>query len=546
MDNIYIGFARRWWWLMAASAVIALAATHYAIAQQKPLYRAIATIQVGRVIESKNPDQAELAIIDRLVPAYAELAKRDPVLLATIQTLNLPLTPNDLRARLLVAPVPRAPLIDIAVVDADPARAAAIANEIARQVVLQSPAPSQQDQSGQAFIQQQLGDLQAKITRGQAEITALQNQIAGMISASDIEEARRKLAAQEAQVESWQTSYARLIGAAEPSKTNLVSVAGQATAPSVPLPPRNTLYYALALVVSVGLATVLALLLDLLNRAVSKPEEVGALVSGLPVLTIPRYRLPRRLGAILAAEPHSGASAAYRLLRNTLYVRSEGEAGMTIAVTSSRVAEGKTTTATNLAIALANTGRTVILVDANLHNPEIDQWFNVQALPGFSDLLLGDSPYTSVLQPTEHANLLVIAAGSIPADYADLLSMHEVGKVIAALARAADVVLFDSPAVAEEQDSLLLSKHVQGVLLVAEAGRIQKGELRKTLDLLEHASTTVVAIALNKVRPRRFSLQAPWSREARNRARAQQRRRAHNLGAVLDGGVVANREAPGD
>ncbi len=125
MDNIYIGFARRWWWLMAASAVIALAATHYAIAQQKPLYRAIATIQVGRVIESKNPDQAELAIIDRLVPAYAELAKRDPVLLATIQTLNLPLTPNDLRARLLVAPVPRAPLIDIAVVDADPARAAA-------------------------------------------------------------------------------------------------------------------------------------------------------------------------------------------------------------------------------------------------------------------------------------------------------------------------------------------------------------------------------------------------------------------------------------
>jgi capsular exopolysaccharide synthesis family protein len=545
MDTVYARFLRRWWWLITIAVIVALAATHYAVGQQTPLYRAQTTVQVGRTIQDKNPEQGEFAIMDRLVPAYAELAKRDPVLIATAQTLDLALTPEQMRMRLLVTRVPSAPLIDIVVVDSDPQRAAAIANEIARQVVLQSPAPSQQDQSAQSFIQQQLTDLQRKISDGQAETVAIQNHIVTLTSAADIEEAKRKLSALEAQVESWQASYARLVAAAEPSKTNLVSILSPAMVPDRPIPERNTLYYALALVIGAGMSILLALGLNLLNSTVATPADVEGSVGNVPLLTIPRYIVPLHDGPIVATAPFSPAAAAYRLLRNILAARGAATAGVAVAVTSSRVAEGKTTTASNLAVALANAGRQVILVDANLHNPEIDSHFAAAMEPGFSDLVLGHASVAEVLQGTAHANLSVVSAGRIPEGYTDLLSMGSIVTVIRALEQCGEIVIFDTPAIAEEQDTLTLTRHVAGVLVVAEAGRVQQDQLRKTLDLLRESQITVLAIALNKVRPPRFSPERlPWSREARNRARARQRRQAHATALALDEGAAL--KAPGD
>lgn len=528
MDTVYVRFMRRWWWLVSLAVIIALVATHYAIGQQKALYRAQATIQIGRTIQDKNPDQGEFAIMDRLVPAYAELAKRDPILLATAQTLDLALTPDQLRLRLLVVRVPSAPLIDIIIVDGDPQRAAAIANEIARQVVLQSPAPSQQDQSTQVFIQQQLADLQRKIRDGQAETTAIQNKIAALTSAADIEEAKRKLAALEAQIESWQSSYARLIAAAEPSKTNLVSVLSQATPPSAPIPARNALYYALALVIGAGLSILLALGLDALYRTVTSPADVEGADKGVPLLTIPQYSVPQQGGPIAAAAPLSPPAAAYRLLRNILAARGVSMDGITVAVTSSRVSEGKTTTISNLAVALASAGRRVILVDANFHNPELDSHFAALSGPGFSDLLLDRCTIQDVLQETGYPNLSLVAAGNIPEGFADLLSLSSAGVVIQELGRYGEIVLFDTPAIAEERDTLVLARHMAGVLVVAEAGRVKQGQLRETLELLRDLQIPLFAIALNKVRVGRFGMQRlPWSREARNRARARQRRQSH-------------------
>lgn len=541
MDTVYTRFLRRWWWLMAIAVAIALAASHRAVGQQQPLYSAQATIQVGRTIEDKNPEQNEFAVTDRLVSTYAELTKRDPILNAAARSLNLPLTAGELRTRLLVTRVQSAPLFDIVVVDSDPQRAAAIANEIARQVVLQSPATSQQDQNTQDFIRRQLADLQQKILTGQAEILALQDQIATLSSAQDIDEAKRKLSAQDAQVESWQSSYARLVGAAEPSKTNLVSIASPALASSQPLPSSGRLYYALAVVVGLALGTLLALVLNSLNRAVSTTHDLEASGIGLPILSIPQYRVPKQGGPLMMSAPTSEAAAAYRLLRNSLAVGSESATGITLAVTSSRVAEGKTTTVANLAIALANAGRNVVLVDANLRNPEIDAQFGVAVSPGFGDILLGDADLEGILQPTEHPNLRIVSAGTIPGDYADLLSQSTVSDVIATLARAAEIVLFDTPAVAEERDVLLLTKHIEKVLVVAEAGRIDGEALRETLALLERAGNRVIALALNKVRPPRLgATPLPWMGDARRRARAEQRRRAHGREAVAKrpGGAV--------
>jgi Mrp family chromosome partitioning ATPase len=123
--------------------------------------------------------------------------------------------------------------------------------------------------------------------------------------------------------------------------------------------------------------------------------------------------------------------------------------------------------------------------------------------------------------------------------------MSSIGAVIAALGQRGEIVLFDTPAITEEQDNLMLSKHVAGVLVVAEAGRVQQDQLQKTLDLLSDAQVPVLAIALNKVRPPRLSLdRLPWSREARNRARAMQRRRAHTPPLAIEDSSAL--KAPGD
>lgn len=527
MDSVYVAFARRWWWLILIGALIALVAANSAIRNQPSLYRSQSTIQVGRSTQEKFPDQGQLAIIDRLTATYAELVKRDPILDAAAQALGLPMRAADVRARLLVSRSPSVPLIDITIVDTDPVRAAALANEIARQMVLQSPSSSQQDTQAQTFIQNQLNDLQGKITQAQTDLAALQGQIAGMTSATDIANANQRTNTLQLQIDTWQASYARLVGAIEPSPTNLITIASPAMASSTPLPKGSMLNYALAFVIGSGLALLIALALELLNRAITSPDEVKKTIAGVPVVAIPRYRSVQGNGEQPSLKPTSEAMAAYRSLRNSLFVGPLSD-GMTIAVTSTQIGEGKTTTSANLALMLANSGRKVCLVDANVRNPEMAHRFKVSPRPGFSDLVLGSATIEEACQPTHHENLRIVTAGAIPSSYENLLSLSNIASVVTTLKQNADAVVFDTAAVGEEHDMLLLAKHIDGILLVAEAGRVHQEEVQETLATVQQTGTRVVAVVLNKLRPARFSPKLlPWSREARNRTRAQQRRQAH-------------------
>jgi non-specific protein-tyrosine kinase len=519
----------RWYWLLALGAIVALGATWYALSDRQPLYRATATIQIGRAIQEKNPEQNDLAITERLVPAYAELAKRDPVLVAVSETLGISLSPDEIRARLLITPVWSTQLVDIQVVDVDPTRAAAIANEIARQIALQSPNPTPED-ANQTFIEQQLKDLQLKITDGQSRILTLQGDIAVMTTASEIADAQERLGTLQAQVDAWQTSYATLLASAEPSNTNIVEVVSNATAPSAPIASSDMLYYALAMVIGVGLAALMALALGLLNGVIQRAEDVEQITGNASVVTIPRYRVPRGHLPVVLAKPDSPATAAYRVLRNVLQANGLDRSKVSLVVTSSRSGEGKTTTVANLAVAVANTGRRVILVDANFRNPELGKLFGLSSAVGFSNLMMGDTLLDKALQRTRHPKLRVITSGSIPPNYADLLSSAPIGNIADTLATMADVVLYDTSAVVEEQEALLLAKSTTGVLVIAEARRVKAADLENTLELLRHSDVGFISVVLNKTRVRRLTTELlPWSRAARLEARARRHRSAANF-----------------
>jgi capsular exopolysaccharide synthesis family protein len=524
--NPYIGFLLRWYWLLALGLVVAVLATNYALSQREQLFRATATVQVGGSLQSKSPSQDDLAIIERLVPAYAELATRDPILGATIETLGLSMSPSDLRLRLLVSPVPRTQLIDIQVVDSSPARAEALADEIARQLILQSPDTTPANDT-QVFIQAQLSDLQTKIDNGQQEIADLQDEIGAMTSAADISDAQQRLILLQEQVDTWQQSYANLVDAAEPSSTNVVEQVSSAAETAALVETPTMLYYGLAAVIGLGLSSLLALGLGLLNSAVQRVDDLDPISQDVPVVTIPRYRIKGDTTPIALSHPESGASAAYRVLRNALFAGGFDQPKVTLAVTSSRSGEGKTTTVSNLGVALANAGRKVILVDANLRNPELGSLFGLGSLQGLSEVMLGECQLPAALWQTSNANLRVLPSGSVPPNYPDLLTAKRLNNVVTSLTRMADIVLFDTPAVHDEQEAVLVAKSVSRVLVVAEAGRVRVGDLERTIDLLKRGDATLLAVVLNKTHAPRFSIdRLPWSREARLRNRAANRRAA--------------------
>jgi succinoglycan biosynthesis transport protein ExoP len=279
-----------------------------------------------------------------------------------------------------------------------------------------------------------------------------------------------------------------------------------------------------------GLAALLALGISMLNIVIGETDDLREIAQETPVAPIPRYRVPPKSTPIALVAPGSDATAAYRVLRNSLQANGMESNHFTLAVTSSRSGEGKTTTTANLGVTLANAGRNVILVDANFRNPELGHLFGIDGGRGLSDLMLGDRSLAQVVRTTKHPNLQVIPSGAIPPNYLDLLSSRVIDLIVSDVAAEADIVLFDTPALSEEQESLLLAKAVSGVLVVAEARHVRADDLQQSLNLLRRADARMIAIVLNKARSPRFTVdRLPWSREARLQARAAQWRSAASI-----------------
>jgi capsular exopolysaccharide synthesis family protein len=294
-----------------------------------------------------------------------------------------------------------------------------------------------------------------------------------------------------------------------------------------PIPSSTLMYYLFAIVVGGGLSVLGALGLGMLYDVVQRSEDLRKLVGTVPVISIPHYRDASNGAPISMTAPASTPAASYRVLRNVLQTDQIDETPICIAVVSSRPGEGKTTTIANLGVVLANAGRNVIIVDANLRNPVLDHLFGLDGHLGFSDLMLGDCLLEDAIQQTAHPNLRVLGAGTVPPNYADVLSAGRINVVLRAVSLNADVVLVDTPGIQEEQEALLLAKQADAVLIVVESGRIRFNEVTRTLENLQRSGASVVSVALNKVRAGRFSLdRLPWSRESRLRGRAERRRAA--------------------
>jgi capsular exopolysaccharide synthesis family protein len=200
--------------------------------------------------------------------------------------------------------------------------------------------------------------------------------------------------------------------------------------------------------------------------------------------------------------PHSTAAEAYRALRTSLlYAAPEGNA-RAIVVTSPGMQEGKTTTVTNLGIALAQSGVKILLVDADLRKGRIHEVFHVERKPGLSEFLSGQASFDAVIKPTALGSLAVVTGGSTAPNPAELLGSNRMREFIAQATKKFDRVLLDTPPAMAVTDGIILAAMTETVVAVAQSGRTPRQALHRLVTMCHEVRAKLLGVVLNNV-PRR-------------------------------------------
>lgn len=203
---------------------------------------------------------------------------------------------------------------------------------------------------------------------------------------------------------------------------------------------------------------------------------------------------------IMDRHPKSPVAEAFRTLRTNLqFVDLKGPL-KSLGVTSAVPGEGKSTVAANLAIAIAQAGKSVILVDADLRRPELHKLFGASNQVGLTNVLLG-SAGLEALQATKVGGLRLLTSGPLPPNPAELLSSSDMERVIGLLGSNADVVIYDTPPAMAVTDAAVLGAKIEGMLLVLRLGKAPRDAVMRAKRLLENANVRIFGVVANGDRP---------------------------------------------
>ncbi|WP_116997625.1 tyrosine-protein kinase domain-containing protein [Desertimonas flava] len=281
--------------------------------------------------------------------------------------------------------------------------------------------------------------------------------------------------------------------------TGGASVVKEADLPTDPVEPRPLRSAVLAAFVGLLLGLGAAFLIDYLDDSLRRAEDVEA-STGLPVLGVVPIEPPPDNRPIAISEPYEFAVEVYRGLRSSIQFLGLDKPLKTIQVTSSLPGEGKTTTATNLAVVLAQAGHHVVLIDADLRKPRVHEVFSIPVRPGLTETLVAGEAVDMVL--VDFDRLRVIAAGSLVPNPSEMLSSSRFKSLVRQLAERYDYVVIDSPPALPVSDALAVSNSVDGVLVVGQAGRTSNRTLESCLAKLEQVGAPVFGLVLNKASAR--------------------------------------------
>ena len=196
-------------------------------------------------------------------------------------------------------------------------------------------------------------------------------------------------------------------------------------------------------------------------------------------------------------DPKSVISEQYREIRTNIEYSNVDQNTKTILVTSSDKNEGKTTTASNLAVSFANLNKKVLIVDCDLRNASIHKMFKINNIYGLTDILAKDRAVDKCIQETELENLYVLTAGAIPPNPAEILSSEKMKNLIEDLKNIYDYIFIDTPPIGLVTDAGVLSSFIDGVVLVVKSESVEKKYLEETKKKLDAVDARILGAILN-------------------------------------------------
>jgi capsular exopolysaccharide synthesis family protein len=437
-----VQIARRWWWLLLMLPMLAGGSAYAFSINQTPQYSATVMLQVNPPA-SAALDIDSLRLTQDLTETYRRLIITRPVLQAVIDTLDLQMDVDELTKRTTATAIPSTQLVDVSVTDPSPDWAALIANTI-----------------GTTFASQMASQ---NVTTDAAGNTA---------------------------------------------GHTVVSIAEPAAAPKDPYSPKIILNTIGGVLAGLVLAAGLILLLQYFDNSVSDASTLQEAAQSPVLATVWSLPLPaQELKHLYTLDRSLSPSAeAIRLLRTNIEFAAAGHSVKKMTVTSPGTSEGKSTVAANLAVVLAQAGLSTILIDADLRRPTQHKIFDLSNDRGLTRLLTRpDEEWLNVCQQTPVSNLLVIPSGPVPPNPADLLSIDRFREVVDAVARAADIVIIDTPPVLSVSDALAVARQCDATLLVVRADHTRRDAVRQSANALRQGGIRLLGVTLNRKKMKNHS-----------------------------------------
>ena len=290
---------------------------------------------------------------------------------------------------------------------------------------------------------------------------------------------------------------AQLDNHGSPENANVVlNVVSGPTLNPVPVSPRKTLNIGLGVLLGLALGLAAAILREVLDNTVRSPQVLRTM-SEAPVLgVIAADRGSKKSPLIVDNHARSVRAEAFRQLRTNLQFIDAARPVGVLVVTSSIANEGKSTTAINLAVSFSDSGRRVLLIEADLRRPRVAEYLGLEGAVGLTNVLVGRAAIDDVLQPWGRGGLTVLPSGTIPPNPSELMGSPLMAELIIQLRKSFDMIIIDTPPVLPVTDAAVASRLVDGVVVVVRYGKTTRNQVSTALRSLTAVDARVLGTVL--------------------------------------------------
>ena len=506
----YWHLIRRWLWLVVLGALVSGSLAYVISRNTRPVYQASTTLLIAPGSAQALDSYSTLIASERLASTYAQLLQSAPVMEETYRRLQAmkaegqPVGDLDTSFSLSAIPVRDTQLLQVSVTGTDPTLIAAAANALVEGFIeWQTNIQRERYSESKANLIQEMEQLQASIDEIESRIQEL-NSVGESQNQTELMRLQDQLVQYQNSYSALLSSYSE-IGLAEANSSATVTVISPADTPKAPIRPRvfsNTL---LAMVLGAVAGVGLAFLVEYLDDTVKSPEDLQ--VTGLGVIgAVQRVPGNGKSGSsqiFAVGQPKSLVSEAYRTIRTNLQFSSLDTPLRSLVVTSAVATEGKTTTAANLAVVMAQAGNRIVLVDGDLRRPSTHKLFGLSNGTGLTTALVEDpEALNGYLQDSGIENLRILPAGPIPPNPQELLGSQRMEELLRMLEKEADIVVLDTPPTLVVSDANVLAARASGVLMVVNTGKTRRAAVRQAVEGLRNVGANVLGCVLNMVSTR--------------------------------------------